>query len=528
MSRFKKFAHSLVSGYVLLGANVVFSLASVPLALKYLSTSEFGLWALVSQITTYLALIDLGMSSSVGRALFDFKDDRTDGAYGSVIQTGFLVLLLQGVTLFVIGVVVTPTLASLLNIPSELRAEFFRLMWWQCAVTATGFSTKIFQHLLIAQHRYEINNYAQTAVFVLNLLLIWIFFRLGWKLISLPIANAICWLLSSILSWIACQKLHVFPERGCWGRPSWARLADMLIFGRDVFLVTLGAQLILASQTVVVTRAMGLEASAIWSVCTKSYNLICQLVWRVFDFSGSAFVEMIVRGEKARLLNRFRQVITITASASALAGVGFAIANEPFVSLWTSGRVGWNNFNNVLLAGWLVLVSIVRCQGGLVLLTKQVGFLRFIYFIEGLMFFVVANLVAPSGGFKAILITSILCTMCLTGVYGMWRVIRYFDLSFGKLLIGWFLPMYRLVLLLVPMALAVWFLSDHLPDVWRLSLDFVLVGIPGILIFTRFGVPEQIKVEMMNRASSRFRVPLSYLFGSPNADRRKATLEINP
>ena len=38
MSRFKRFAHSLASGYVLLAANMLFTLASVPLALKYLGT----------------------------------------------------------------------------------------------------------------------------------------------------------------------------------------------------------------------------------------------------------------------------------------------------------------------------------------------------------------------------------------------------------------------------------------------------------------------------------------------------------
>ena len=53
MSRLKKFTHSLLSGYVALGVNVFYTLASVPLALHYLGKAEFGLWALVSQISGY-------------------------------------------------------------------------------------------------------------------------------------------------------------------------------------------------------------------------------------------------------------------------------------------------------------------------------------------------------------------------------------------------------------------------------------------------------------------------------------------
>jgi hypothetical protein len=40
MSRLKKFARSLISGYAMLGANIFYTLASVPLALHYLNTFQ--------------------------------------------------------------------------------------------------------------------------------------------------------------------------------------------------------------------------------------------------------------------------------------------------------------------------------------------------------------------------------------------------------------------------------------------------------------------------------------------------------
>ncbi len=76
MSRFKRFAHSLASSYLLMGANILYSLASVPLALKYLSKPEFGLWALASSIAIYVGLIDMGMTGT-SRILVDYKDNKT-------------------------------------------------------------------------------------------------------------------------------------------------------------------------------------------------------------------------------------------------------------------------------------------------------------------------------------------------------------------------------------------------------------------------------------------------------------------
>jgi len=64
MSRLKRFAHSLISGYVLLGTNMLYSLASYPLAIRYLTPEQFGLWATTTSIGGYMALVDFGLGTT--------------------------------------------------------------------------------------------------------------------------------------------------------------------------------------------------------------------------------------------------------------------------------------------------------------------------------------------------------------------------------------------------------------------------------------------------------------------------------
>ena len=71
MSRFRRIVHGVASSYMSLTAAAIYSLASVPLALHYLSKERFALWLLMSSIWNYLSLIDLGMSGSVARHLID-------------------------------------------------------------------------------------------------------------------------------------------------------------------------------------------------------------------------------------------------------------------------------------------------------------------------------------------------------------------------------------------------------------------------------------------------------------------------
>src|SRR5208337_3240341 len=146
MSRLKKFTHSLLSGYVSLGANIVYTLASVPLAFHYLGKAEFGLWALVTQIGGYITLIDLGMGGSVARILIDHKDDRYNGAYGSVIKTGVLVGAVQGGLIILAGTALSAVAGPLLHIPPEFQRDFLWLMIGQSVLLAFSFAGRIFNY----------------------------------------------------------------------------------------------------------------------------------------------------------------------------------------------------------------------------------------------------------------------------------------------------------------------------------------------------------------------------------------------
>ena len=87
MTRKKLFSQSLAAGQLFLLGNIVYSIASVPLALSYLSIEEFGLWAVVMQTANFLLLLDAGFSSGAGRLLIDVKDKRPCKAYGRMVVT---------------------------------------------------------------------------------------------------------------------------------------------------------------------------------------------------------------------------------------------------------------------------------------------------------------------------------------------------------------------------------------------------------------------------------------------------------
>jgi len=66
------------------------------------------------------------------------------------------------------------------------------------------------------------------------------------------------------------------------------------------FVLGLALQIISASQVIMVSRFLGLEAAATWSICTKVFQFAQQIVYRLLDFSEAAFSEMVLRREIER------------------------------------------------------------------------------------------------------------------------------------------------------------------------------------------------------------------------------------
>jgi len=499
MSRLKRFTHSLLSGYALLGVNVLFTLCTVRLALHYLSEDEYGLWTLVTPLASYISVLDFGLSSAAGRILIDYKDDQASGKYGGVILTDILVGVIQGGIVLLVGTALAFVLGPLMKVQANLGKTFFWLVLAQVAVFAAMFALRIVGHVLMANQRYDIYNYGNAAGFGINFAALWWGFSHGLGVLSMALGQAAGLLLTVFLNLIWCQKLKLFPAPGNWGRPSWQQFHELFSFGRDTFLMGLGYQFITASQPFLVTRFLGLQASTIWNVCTRVYQLLVQMITRIFNYSAAALAEMTVRGETDRLLRRFREITILSVNLAVAAGTIFAICNSPFVQVWMAGKIRWPVWNDFLLAAWLVVFVAMMMHTSLIGQTKDFRFMRYIFFVEGIVFIGLIILTHRWGGFPLMLGLSIVCNLCFSLCYGLHRTRDTFNLTWRELA-GWHESTLRLACSIIPVAALIWWLTRSQPALLRLILNGTLSGAWTLFMFLRYGLGDSIRAELIRRA----------------------------
>jgi O-antigen/teichoic acid export membrane protein len=504
MSRFKRFAHSLASGYLLLATNVVFTLAQVPLALHYLTKNEFGLWALTTQITGYLLMLDLGMSGSLVRNLIDQKDDKSSGKYGALILTGSLVLLVQGMCIAIGGVILSFGLGWLFpSVEPELMDDFRILVVGQCLLVGISFVGRIASLILQAHQRFDISNYASIATFAVIFLVQWITFHMGMKLYGILVASAASTVCGLIINFTGVLRLNLFPTKGHWGSASMALFKELFRFGNELFLLTLGLQLLNASQVVIISRTIGLSAAGTWAIATRTFLLAFQAVSRIFDFSAGALGEMIVRSERANLLRRYRDVMLLTAVAGVFICASIALCNSSFLQVWTSmsGKdpVSWESRNDVLM-GFLVLLNCVtRCHINLAIFAKEISAMRWVYFLQGAFFVAAGFLVAPHFGITGIIVSAIVAEILCIGIYGFRWGSNYFSVSSGEMLGRWLGPAFKYLLALSCVAILIGMATTRLPAATRLVVNAGAVGVAGSVLCWFLGLTNELRSELLTR-----------------------------
>lgn len=430
MTRAKYFFSALFAGYASLAANFLFTFLSVPIALHFLSKEQFGLWALVVQLGGYLMLVDLGMSTSVARFLADFKDSKDEAeAYGDVLKTGELVFAIQALFVAFLAAACAFLLPAWLKLPPSLVGDFQKLIFLQGVVLAIGLAFRGKSSPLWAHQRIDITHWAATANLLTSLLVMSAGLYFGWGVDSLWAASAAGALWTWILPWIACHRLHLYPKTLQHSSFQKALFFKMFGFARDVLLIQLGGLLCSGSQIILVTKFLGLEAAAVFSIATKTLTMSQQLVGRILESAAPGLTELFVRGERKRFAARFYQVTAISITFATLIGLTLMGVNRAFVSIWTHGKVQWGFLGDALIGTVLIFTVASRCFQGLFGITGELTRIRYLSLVEGMIFIILTWALQGRGGLEGVVASALLANFTVSFLGGRWQVVKALPMS---------------------------------------------------------------------------------------------------
>jgi O-antigen/teichoic acid export membrane protein len=280
----------------------------------------------------------------------------------------------------------------------------------------------------------------------------------------------------------------------------------MFLLGKDMFLITVGNQVLEASQLIIVTRTMGLGAAAIWSVSTKLFTLVYQLVTKVEGTAIVFFSEMMVRGETSRLALRFRHVYQLTAGLSMVALALVTAINQPFVTVWAKADLAWSPLLGLPLAVVVYLNCVTKCQVDLIMHSKDIRGLRYIYLFEAVGFVGFAIYASAHIGFAGVLLSAIFCAIVFRGLYTVRRIAAYFHIPASNVCWGWLRRSLLAGALLLPFVVTAPHVAAIAPQpLMQLVVSLLWAGVPALLALGTMALPRDVKAEVLGKLLARFR-----------------------
>jgi O-antigen/teichoic acid export membrane protein len=433
MDRKKLFSQSVVAGQVFLVSNVIYSLASIPLALSYLTVAEFGLWAVVMQVANFLLLLDAGFSSGAGRLLIDVKDNRPSKVYGRLVVSTFVILLCSGIVALLLGLAIADSLVRWMRIPSSLSEAAVTLIAGQVIIAGLTLPARTIGGCLVAHGRIDLLNIAFSVATFASLAAMWAAFRAGAGIYSLLWANGVSAIYTVAATIAYASKRGFLPARAEIGHPAWADFTKVLHLSHNIFLNQIGGMILNVSQAILLGRFAGLETVGVWSVGSKLYQLILQATDKLAQSAGPICAEMWARGEISRFNHRAGQLKRLTLLAGSMGAALLIAFNSQFIFTWTNDRVAWSAPYNYLLALLFVVRSFTTMESVPIIASKAYKSYRFIPLAEAAAFVSLAAMLIPSLGITGLLLSALAAAMSITLPYVIYRERRRVGMEgYGK------------------------------------------------------------------------------------------------
>ena len=422
-------------GYVSMAFSMAYSFLSIPLALGYLGKTEYGLWALVLSITSYLNFSELGMTNSVQRHLIDLRAIRPNKDYGAIFLTGAVVFGVIGCLCLLVGGGAVLLVTPLFKIPDAYLGTFEWLLFGSVVLFVLSIGTRILGVPLYVYQRHDLYELSNIALYIIWITVLWSGLRGGLGVYSLLLSQGVGFLWTCGFNIVVCSRLGLYPSRAEWSRPSKDIIREISVYARDSFLQSLGQQLVNTLPMLLISRWMGLDAAAVWSVANKSFFILRQILGRPFQYGVSMMADLFSnKGEKAMLARWMQMSQLMTAAALALYPI-CAVMNPKFLSIWTHGTIGWSRWDDVTCGIYYFLLVSLFPWYGIVGINMKFGITRYTSLLEGLLLALLCWLLHSRLGITGVIISLIISKIVmgllpslyyLNSVFGgeVWRVFR--------------------------------------------------------------------------------------------------------
>ncbi len=285
--------------YAVYAVAIVSGLVVTPIVIHSVGTEGFGVWSFIGSITIYLSILDFGVGPTVVRFAAEAGGRGSDEDLNSVASTGFATYLAIGVATVPVGIVIAWFSPDLVSAPADLVWSTRVATLLVVAGLALRFPLGLFNNLLVARQRWDLQNMSTVVSAGLYALLVALLLP-RWESIVLLAALSLGSTLIRLvlpLFWLRSEFPRLRLQRRLVTRE---RLRGLASFSWSNFLVHVANKVVFSTDIVVVGIVLGAVASGHYAISAKLFGLAFGIGTAATTLLFPAFAELEGLGDHGR------------------------------------------------------------------------------------------------------------------------------------------------------------------------------------------------------------------------------------
>ena len=333
---------SAVTTAVFRVVNVASGLITLPLVLASLTQVEFGVWVVMSQTVSLLALSDLGAGNAIGRFVARSRGLDEHDEIAEVLSTALAILLVAGVAVAGLTLVLASRVPPLVGVDlpqQQTAAQIFLVIGLGLACQLP---LRLAYGVMVGYQLYgphAVGKILESVLTIAGILALYATDRL--TLVPLALLTAAVAVVSqAVLAALAWQMTG--PWSIAIGRVSAPMTSRLFGMGGSVLMMTAAGMIYTQGTGLLAGRMVGVAGAAIYGVALTVVSNLHPLIASIANPLSTLSSEWQARNDLDQLRRTSMTVMRLTFATSACVAVGLIMFAEPALRIWLQGS-GWSD-----------------------------------------------------------------------------------------------------------------------------------------------------------------------------------------
>ena len=437
----------VILGYINMVASILISLIYVPIMLKLMGQSEYGLYSLVASVIAYLSVLDMGFGNAMIRFVSKSKAKSEIEKEKNINGLFIFLYSIIGIVALVLGFILVSNVSNIfkaLTMEELYKAKI--LMSILVFTVSVSFPLSVFDSYVIASERFTFAKILNLIKTIMQPITIILFLFIGYKSIGMVIITSSYTIMMHLVYMYYCFRKLNMKIKFSFKTVDKDLLKEIAVYSFFIFLNIVIDKLYASTDQVILGMVSGTTAVSIYSLANHIITINTSFSTNISGVFFPRITKTLEEKEgKKKISDMFIRVSRIQLYVLALVLFGFIIFGKSFINIWVGSEYMDAYYIILLIIGPSIIPLSQNIGISIIQAMNKHKFRSIIYLIIAILNIIIsiplARLYAGVGAAIGTAIANLLGQIIVMNIY-YYKVIGIDIPSYWKNFIKFMLPLF--------------------------------------------------------------------------------------